>query len=74
MGWLHRQRQLSNVTFLIIRDRSGLGQVVIEHPDQVASAAELIPETVIAATGEVVEASQAPGGAERSDSSAGSRG
>ncbi len=27
-GWLHRRRELKSVTFLIIRDRSGLAQVV----------------------------------------------
>ena len=63
-GWLHRQRQLSQVTFLIIRDRSGLGQVVVEGDEQVANAARLVPESVLAVTGEVVETAQAPGGAE----------
>ena len=28
-GWLHRRRALSQVTFLVIRDRSGLGQIVL---------------------------------------------
>ncbi len=28
-GWLHRKRELKSVTFLIIRDRSGLAQVVL---------------------------------------------
>ena len=31
-GWLHRRRVLKSVTFLIIRDRSGLAQVVLRHP------------------------------------------
>jgi nondiscriminating aspartyl-tRNA synthetase len=52
------------VTFLIIRDRGGLGQVVIEAPAQVAEAAELHAETVLAVTGDVVKSEQAPGGAE----------
>ena len=34
MGWVHRQRRLSHVTFLIMRDRSGLGQVVITDAAQ----------------------------------------
>ena len=63
-GWLHRQRQLSQVTFLIIRDRSGLGQVVVEGDQQIADAAGLVPESVLSVTGDVVESAQAPGGAE----------
>jgi aspartyl-tRNA synthetase len=28
-GWLHRRRELKSVTFLIVRDRSGVAQVVL---------------------------------------------
>src|SRR3989442_14444991 len=28
-GWIHRRRRLSSVSFLILRDRSGLAQVVV---------------------------------------------
>jgi nondiscriminating aspartyl-tRNA synthetase len=52
------------VSFLIIRDRSGLGQVVVEDDDQAAATAALVPETVLAVRGEVVRTEQAPGGAE----------
>ena len=31
-GWLHRRRELKSVTFLIVRDRSGLAQVVVAAP------------------------------------------
>ena len=31
-GWLHRRRELKSVTFLIVRDRSGLAQVVLREP------------------------------------------
>ncbi len=61
MGWLHRLRELSNVTFLIVRDRSGLGQVVITAATE---AAKLHAETVLAVTGDVVASEHAPGGAE----------
>ncbi len=63
-GWLHRRRQLKSVTFLIIRDRSGLAQVVLASPDEVEAAAGLPEETVLAVTGTVAASSQAPGGAE----------
>ncbi len=28
-GWLHRRRELKSVTFLILRDRAGLAQIVL---------------------------------------------
>ncbi|MEW2505121.1 aspartate--tRNA(Asn) ligase [Amycolatopsis sp. NPDC047767] len=31
-GWLHRRRSLKSVTFLVIRDRTGLAQVVFNAP------------------------------------------
>lgn len=31
-GWLHRRRTLKSVTFLVIRDRTGLAQVVLSAP------------------------------------------
>ena len=30
-GWLHRRRDLSRVSFLVLRDRAGLAQVVLER-------------------------------------------
>jgi nondiscriminating aspartyl-tRNA synthetase len=66
-GWLHRKRELKSVTFLIIRDRTGLAQVVFAGPDAVASQrapAGLPEESVLAVTGLVTASEQAPGGAE----------
>jgi nondiscriminating aspartyl-tRNA synthetase len=63
-GWLHRYRRLSRVSFLIVRDRSGLGQVVIDDPGEAQRLAELPSETVVTVTGTVVAATSAPGGAE----------
>lgn len=67
-GWLHRKRQLKSLTFLIVRDRTGLAQVVLPA-EQAASAgvAELPEETVIQVTGLVKPSAQAPGGAEITD-------
>ena len=58
-GWVHRRRRLKSVTFLVIRDRSGLAQVVL-------SAAEPLPpeETVVAVRATVTANAQAPGGVE----------
>jgi len=63
-GWLHRRRQLKSMTFLVIRDRSGLAQVVLSSAEQVAAAAELPEESVVAVAGTVVASDQAPDGAE----------
>ncbi len=35
-GWLHRRRPLKSMTFLVIRDRSGLAQVVLASPAEIA--------------------------------------
>jgi len=67
MGWVHRQRRLSHVTFLIMRDRSGLGQVVITDAAQADEVTGLTPESVLAVSGEIVKSAQAPGGAELHD-------
>ncbi|HET6740285.1 MAG TPA: OB-fold nucleic acid binding domain-containing protein, partial [Kribbella sp.] len=29
-GWVHRRRRLAAVSFLILRDRSGLAQIVVK--------------------------------------------
>jgi nondiscriminating aspartyl-tRNA synthetase len=63
-GWLHRQRRLSRVTFLIVRDRSGVAQVVVGDRAQAERVASLTPETVLSVTGRAVAAAQAPGGVE----------
>lgn len=62
-GWLHNQRRLSALTFLVLRDRAGLAQVVAEGA-AIADAAVLLPETVLEVEGRVVSSAQAPGGAE----------
>jgi nondiscriminating aspartyl-tRNA synthetase len=68
-GWLHRRRELKSVTFLIVRDRSGLAQAVLSsspvRPD--SSTAGLPEETVVAVTGTAVANEQAPGGVELVD-------
>jgi nondiscriminating aspartyl-tRNA synthetase len=66
-GWLHHQRRLANVTFLLVRDGRGLAQVVIEDELARAEAGELGPETVLRIDGRAVHAPQAPGGVEVHD-------
>lgn len=63
-GWLHRLRQLSNVTFLILRDGSGLAQIVVDDPSVIQHLAKLYHESVLSIEGLVVAEPQAPGGIE----------
>lgn len=63
-GWLHRFRQLSNVSFLILRDAQGLAQVVVDEPALIERLAALPSESVLSVTGSVVVQPQAPGGVE----------
>ena len=58
-GWVHRRRELSRVTFLVLRDRSGLAQVVL--PAGTATPPE---ETTVRVTGTATANAQAPGGVE----------
>ncbi|TDD08181.1 aspartate--tRNA(Asn) ligase [Nonomuraea deserti] len=56
-GWVHRRRQLKSVSFLVVRDRTGLAQAV---------TARDLPgeESVVEVTGTVTASPQAPGGFE----------
>jgi nondiscriminating aspartyl-tRNA synthetase len=63
-GWLHHQRQLAQVAFVLIRDRSGIAQVVVVRADDRDAVGELLPETVIEVVGTVVRSDQAPAGVE----------
>jgi nondiscriminating aspartyl-tRNA synthetase len=66
-GWLHAKRKLGAVSFLLVRDRSGLAQVVIDPSNTVLQGAaplDLSAETVVEVEGDVVAAAQAPGGVE----------
>jgi nondiscriminating aspartyl-tRNA synthetase len=58
-GWVHRRRELSRVTFLVVRDRTGLAQVVLPP-------GSVIPpeETTVRVRGTATANAQAPGGVE----------
>ena len=49
-GWLHRKRELKSVTFLIVRDRTGLAQVVLTGQDDGAAANSAAGYTVSGCT------------------------
>ena len=61
-GWVHRRRELAAITFLVIRDRSGLAQVVVK------GGTDLPPEeTTVEVVGTATANAQAPGGVEVTD-------
>src|SRR5262245_50095637 len=54
LGWVHRIRDLGGVTFIDIRDRAGVSQVVVrENEALMAVAKRLRSEYVIGVTGSV---------------------
>lgn len=63
-GWLHKKRMLGGLTFINVRDRRGLVQVVIDDKDEVEKLRGLQIGTVLAVDGQAVEEPRAPGGAE----------
>jgi nondiscriminating aspartyl-tRNA synthetase len=66
-GWLHHQRQLAQVSFVLLRDRSGIAQVVLTEEDGREAAGALLPESVLEIEGTVVASTQAPAGVELVD-------
>jgi nondiscriminating aspartyl-tRNA synthetase len=66
-GWIHKKRLLGGITFINVRDRSGLSQVVVEDKDEVEKLRGLQIGTVLSVTGTVHKDERAPGGAEIRD-------
>jgi nondiscriminating aspartyl-tRNA synthetase len=68
-GWLHKKRLLGGLNFIVIRDRSGLVQVVLgggdlEDNKEVEKLRGLQVGTVLSVKGKVIAEERAPGGAE----------
>ncbi|HVW23059.1 MAG TPA: aspartate--tRNA(Asn) ligase [Candidatus Saccharimonadales bacterium] len=66
-GWLHKKRLLGGLTFINVRDRRGLTQVVITDKDEVEKLRGLQIGTVLKVEGMAHEEPRAPGGAELKD-------
>jgi len=58
-GWVHRRRELASVTFLVLRDRTGLAQVVVPPGQPVPPE-----ETTVEVVGTATANPKAPGGVE----------
>ncbi len=63
-GWLHKKRLLGGLTFINVRDRSGLVQVVVEDKDEVEKLRGLQIGTVLSVEGTAKDEPRAPGSAE----------
>ncbi|MGB9512660.1 MAG: aspartate--tRNA ligase [Candidatus Acidiferrum sp.] len=62
MGWVHRRRDLGNLLFLDVRDRTGIVQVVFNketQPEAHAKAEQARSEFVVAVEGKVVKRGKA---------------
>ena len=63
-GWLHKKRLLGGLTFIVIRDRSGLVQSLVKEKGEVEKLRGLQVGTVLEVTGVVASDDRAPGGIE----------
>jgi nondiscriminating aspartyl-tRNA synthetase len=63
-GWVHKKRLLGGLTFINVRDRAGLVQVVVEDKTEVEKLRGLQIGTVLQVDGIVASEPRAPGGVE----------
>src|SRR3989344_3408435 len=63
-GWLHKKRLLGGLNFIVLRDRGGLAQIVVEDEAEVEKLRGMQLGTVLEITGKVHKEKRAPGGAE----------
>jgi nondiscriminating aspartyl-tRNA synthetase len=66
-GWLHKKRLLGGLTFINVRDRGGLVQVVIKDKDEVEKLRGMQLGTILTVSGTAVDEPRAPGGVELHD-------
>lgn len=63
-GWLNSFRSLGKLGFLIVRDRSGLAQIVVEDPTMSKKLASIFPGSILKITGKPVKSEEAALGVE----------
>lgn len=66
-GWLHKKRLMGGLTFINLRDRGGLVQILIEDKNEVEKLRNMQIGTILTIEGNVVREERAPGGAEIHD-------
>lgn len=63
-GWLNNIRPFGKINFLILRDRSGLIQVVVQDKEEYHKVSSLQPGSILSIKGEVIASNQAELGTE----------
>lgn len=63
-GWLNNIRPFGKLNFLILRDRTGFTQIVIENKEEYRKIASLQPGSILSVTGKVTASTQAGLGVE----------
>lgn len=63
-GWLHKKRLIGGINFILLRDRGGLIQIVLQDEKQVEKLRGLQIGTILNVEGKAVKEPRAPGGAE----------
>lgn len=63
-GWLNNIRPFGKLNFLILRDRAGFAQIVIEDKEEFRKIAHLQPGSILNITGEAVKSAHAELGVE----------
>jgi nondiscriminating aspartyl-tRNA synthetase len=53
-GWLHTLRKLGSIAFLILRDRNGLSQIVLDKSEEIEKLENLYTGTILEVEGKVV--------------------
>lgn len=66
-GWLHKKRLLGGLTFIVVRDRTGVVQALVKDKTEVEKLREHQIGTVLTVKGRVIKDPRAPGGAELHD-------
>lgn len=55
-GWLHKKRLLGKIAFLVIRDRQGLIQVIVDNPTEISKIENLHQGSILVISGTVAAA------------------
>jgi nondiscriminating aspartyl-tRNA synthetase len=63
-GWIHKIRKMGGITFIVIRDKEGLAQAIVEKTEANKILSDISTESVVSLIGKVVKEDRAPGGAE----------
>ena len=66
-GWLHKKRKMGGLNFLLVRDLSGLVQILVEDELEIEKLRGAQIGTIVKITGKVIEDERAPSGAEIHD-------